>query len=82
MSELPTPQGYVARHKKAFRTAFDFLNAHFPPTWDSVWWKKVAEDMCSASDENANEQLTEELLMAVFNYLEKEMKLRKVEENQ
>ena len=81
MTDLPTPQEYAERHKKAFRIAFDFLNAHFPPTWDNAWWEQTAKDAGLVSDENENEMLCMELLTAVISYLDKETKKRKREDN-
>ena len=71
-----TPEEYAKEHQKAFRTAFDFLNAHFPPAEDPVWWDQTAKD-CSAASVKAGEGvLTTELLTSVMIYLGKEYKRR------
>ena len=70
------PEEYVARHRKAFMVAFDYLNAHFPPTVEDGYWAKAAEDIGNASNE-ARDPLAWELLLGVYNYLEQEYKLRR-----
>lgn len=77
MSELPSPQDYADRHKRAFREAFDFLNAHFPPLFSAEWWEETIKDIEIAYESNTDNRLQKELLVAVFNYLEHESKLRK-----
>ena len=64
-----TPEEYAKEHQKAFRTAFDFLNSHFPPGQDPEWWDKTAKE-CSAASLKANEnKLAIELLCGVMVYL-------------
>lgn len=71
-----TPEEYVRVHQKAFRTAFDFLNSHFPPQKDNVWWEQAARE-CSACSVAAGEgTLVIELLTAVMNYLGEEYRER------
>lgn len=71
-----TPEEYAKEHQKAFRTAFDFLNAHFPPEEDDAWWDKTAKD-CSATSLAANEsKLAIELLCGIMDYLGFEYKRR------
>ena len=71
-----TPEQYAKMHKEAFRSAFNFLNMHFPPGQDDAWWDRTAKD-CSATSIEAGENiLVMELLIAVMNYLEDERKKR------
>ena len=77
MTQLPTPQEYVERHKKAFRDAFNFLNAHFPPQPDADWWKATTEDITAASLKDGENKLIVGLLTGVFDYLDSESKLRR-----
>ena len=72
-----TPAEYAKQHQKAFRTAFDFLNAHFPPENDLVWWEKLADDCSDASVEAGDNKLVIGLLIAVTEYLEEVRKERK-----
>lgn len=72
-----TPAEYAKQHQKAFRTAFDFLNAHFPPENDLVWWEKLAKDCSDASVEAGENKLVIGLLIAVTDYLEEVRKERK-----
>lgn len=74
-----TPEGYVDRHKKAFRCAFDYLNAHFPPESEPEWWERAAKDVSEASISNGENKLVTGLLLGVYDYLEDEWKLRRKE---
>ena len=73
--ENMTPEQYYAQHQKAFRTAFDFLVQHFPPGIDLDWWKKTTDEIGIAYDLQKDE-LTYQLLRAVFEYLDYEWKRR------
>ena len=78
MSEnVLSPEQYADRHKKAFRVAFDYLNAHFPPGDSTEWWEQTAKDAEYASIVISNrDPLATELLVSIYNYLEKEWKKR------
>lgn len=67
-----TPEEYAKHHQKSFRTAFDFLNSHFPPEDNEDWWLKMARDCSDASVAAGEDTLTIELLAGVANYLGKE----------
>lgn len=71
-----TPEQYAQRHQKAFRTAFNFLNEHFPPENEPEWWDQTAKDCSAASITQGENTLVMELLIAVLSYLEEERKLR------
>ena len=71
-----TPEEYAKTHQKAFRTAFDFLNAHFPPGDTDEWWLRTAEEGSVAAAEVGEEQLAIELLNGVMNYLGNEYQRR------
>lgn len=73
---------YLTDHKRAFRVAFDYLNAHFPPSMDDEYWTHAAEDIGEASKSTDNDPLTMELLVGVYNYLEKEYTLRRGQDEQ
>ena len=72
-----TPEEYAKMHQKAFRTAFDYLNSHFPPETDPEWWKQSAQELSQASVAAGENDLVIELLNAVYTYLGKEYKRRK-----
>lgn len=76
MSKILSPQEYVARHKQAFRVAFDYLNAHFPPGEGSEWWEQTAKDASDAYMPGDN-KLLRELLIGVYTYIEEEYKIRR-----
>lgn len=61
-------------HKAAFRVAFDFLDAHYPPGDDQEYWLKTCDDIRVASDENILNTLCQELLSAVLIYLSDKVK--------
>ena len=71
-----TPEQYYAKHQRAFRCAFDFLNAHFPPVQDPGWWLKASEDIKAADDNEHGNQLATLLLIGVWDYLDSELKRR------
>ena len=79
MSVTLTPQEYAARHKESFRTAFNFLNSHFPPVFSYEWFERASEDLSRASAECKENPLAIHLLLAVYYYLNVESKLRKEE---
>ena len=64
-----TPEEYARMHQKAFRTAFDYLNTHFPPGTDDEWWLQSATELSKASVEAGENKLVIELLNAVHTYL-------------
>lgn len=77
IEKILTPKEYADRHKKAFRVAYDFLNAHFPPEFNSTWWSKAAADIGEVAHDV--DELTMQLLLGVWAYLEAESKLRSEE---
>lgn len=76
-----TPEEYAKKHKTAFRVAFDFLNAHFPPGPDPEWWEHAAKDLSEAGTLNCDNELAMELLVGVYNYIETEWKRRNADAN-
>lgn len=72
-----TPEEYYAMHQKAFRCAFDYLNAHFPPGEDMEWWKIAAVDASKASAGQGENRLVIGLLAGVYDYLADEWKKRR-----
>lgn len=74
-----SPEEYAKSHQKAFRTAFDFLNTHFPPGPDLQWWNSVAKECSETSAKNGDDHLTIYLLVGVLHYLEDEYKERRKE---
>ena len=71
-----TPEEYAKTHQKAFRTAFNFLNAHFPPGDTDEWWLQTAQDGAIATADADDDPLTINLIDAVINYLNDEYKRR------
>ena len=67
-----TPEEYSKLHQKAFRCAFDFLNAHFPPEDSDEWWNQTAQDCSTASVAFGETPIVIELLNAIMNYLGEE----------
>ena len=76
-AEILKPEEYAAMHKAAFRVAFDFLNAHFPPGMDKEYWLKACDDITEASASMHGDVLTNNLLAAVYSYIESEYFLRR-----
>ena len=71
-----TPQEYADRHKRAFREAFNFLNAHFPPHEETEWWDRAAKDLQDMDIEDQHNPLLIELICAVYNYIGQEAKMK------
>lgn len=72
-----SPEEYAKRHKDAFRCAFLFLNAHFPPGTEPEWWEGASRDVSAASESEGDNVLVMKLLAGVYDYLESEYKLRR-----
>ena len=71
------PQEYVAKHKQAFRLAFDFLNKNFPPNDDPDWWGAAAVEMVDFIHQADDSVLAKNLMFAVYDYIEDECKIRR-----
>ena len=71
-----TAEERFAMHQKSFRTAFDFLNKHFPPGKDPEWWIQTVKDCDDASILAGENKLVIGLLGGVIDYLEDEYKRR------
>ena len=56
-------------HKTAFRVAFDFLQAHYPPENTEEYWLKTAKEVGIVLFENNGNMLCQELLSGVIEYL-------------
>ena len=80
MADIYSPQEYIIVHKTAFREAFNFLSAHFPPVHSEEWWTQTMKEMAELDSRYKEEPLLRELLLAITAYLEKESRLRKKED--
>lgn len=58
------------RVKHAFRVAFDFFQAHFPPTMEDAYWLRTAEDLGTACAALDSDPLGVDLLVAACIRLE------------
>ena len=59
------------RAKRAFRIAFDFLNAHLPVVGGEEYWLKTAEDVGEACRAADSDPLAVDLLAAGYGFLER-----------
>ena len=57
--------------KRAFRIAFDFLNAHLPVEGGEAYWLKTAEDLGEACRAADSDPLTVDLLAAGYGFLDR-----------
>lgn len=64
-------------HQAAFRAAFNFLEAYYPPRDDEEYWLKVAEECGRAADELYGNPLIIPMMVAMVDYLEAVWKERK-----
>ena len=62
-------KAYDARHKQAFRIAFDALNEVFPPVNTVEYWEQTNERMKEIYNAHCDNPLAKRLLTAVANYL-------------
>lgn len=62
-------EAYKGTHKTAFRVAFNFLDAHFPPVNTEDWWRQTCEDALYVEVQHDGNQLCKELLGEVISYL-------------
>lgn len=56
-------------HQAAFRAAFDFLEAYYPPRDDEEYWLKVAEECGSVADELYGNPLIIPMMITMMDYL-------------
>lgn len=56
-------------HKAAFRIAFDFLHACFPPTRKTEYWMSTVQLMAKRVNEHKQNVLVRTLLLGVYDYL-------------
>lgn len=67
--EMETAEEFEKRHKQAFRIAFDFLGACFPPTRTEEYWKTTVELFKHRVTDNKHNPLVKHLLLGVYNYI-------------
>lgn len=65
---------YDARHKQAFRVAFDALKEVWPPENTVAYFEKTGERLKEIYTQYHDNPLCRELLLAVYNYLGKAVK--------
>ena len=58
-------------HKEAFRTAFNYLEEHWPPSWDAdgYWVPAAKEALAVTANSDGKNLLTGELMVAVYAYM-------------
>ena len=62
-------QSHFAIHQKAFRAAFDFLKAAYPPGTGAEYWSKTNATAISVMAQMADNPLGQRLIEAVYTYL-------------
>lgn len=67
--ELDEQKEFLSQHKQAFRIAFDFLGACFPPTRTEEYWNTTVELFKHRVTDNRYNPLVKHLLLGVYNYL-------------
>lgn len=60
---------FSASHKAAFRIAFDYLNACFPPNRSEDYWDAAAKRMNHLVTNNGWNPLVKYVLLGVYDYL-------------
>lgn len=58
-----------ASHKRAFRTAFDFLMQHWPVQNTNEWWSRTVDDLSLTAEDTKGNELAWRLLGAILDYL-------------
>lgn len=67
--ELEEMEAFSQQHKQAFRVAFDFLKACFPPTRQDDYWSAVVEKFKDKTQANVYNPLVKHLLLGAYNYI-------------
>ncbi len=67
--EMEESAAFSQQHKQAFRIAFDFLGACFPPDRSEEYWTKTVELFKHRVQDNKANPLVKHLLLGVYNYL-------------
>ena len=67
--DLEQAAEFEATHKKAFRVAFDYLHACFPPTRDEAYWEAAIKKLAKLVDDNQDNLLVKNLCLGVYDYL-------------
>ena len=62
------------QHKQAFRVAFDLLKEFYPVNNTIEWWEKFWAAVVVADAANAENPLCRQLLLAIVDYLDGEVK--------
>ena len=62
-------KAYDARHKQAFRIAFDALNEAFPPEDTAEYWERTYERLKGIYNHHRDNPLCKALMVAIVNYL-------------
>lgn len=64
-------------HQAAFRAAFNFLEAYYPPRDDEEYWLKAANECGRVAAEHDGNPLIIPMMVAMVDYLEAVWKERK-----
>ena len=67
--ELAERAAFEKRHKDAFRIAFDFLKACFPPQRGAEYWTATVERFKHLTEDNKHNPLVKYLLLGAYNYM-------------
>ena len=73
----PKPEDPVTVHKRAFRVAYETLTELYPPDETVEYWKFASQRMALKHNENKDNPLCVELLLAVYTFLGKDLKQRR-----
>ena len=72
---IETVEAYRQIHKTAFRVAYNFLEAHFPPVNTDEYWKKTCDDAAYVSAQHITNELCQGLLGSILIYLSEFVKV-------
>ena len=67
--ELAEMEEFSSQHKQAFRVAFDFLKACFPPQRGAEYWTATVERFKHLTKDNKYNPLVKHLLLGAYNYI-------------
>lgn len=67
--ELQEMMEFERLHKQAFRVAFDWLKACFPPKQDEKYWMETAHLLGKRANEHRDNPLVKHLLSGAYGYL-------------
>ena len=69
--QMEEREAFTKLHKEAFRIAYNYLDACFPPAREDGYWDDAAKKMLKLIGDNKANLLVAHLLLGAYDYLGK-----------